>query len=90
MPIGNQADHYEPRNSPEINLMVAILRQALVDLPRPGHTGRDAWAYLNSRNTEHIHSFQNICSTLGILPNEIRKKAMKLTRVAFRVRQITS
>lgn len=67
-------------DTPERALMRAILEDALrtyLRRDKESHAGREAEAWLESRNRRWLYSFESICEVLGYAPDFIRHQAFR-------------
>ncbi len=94
--LGGEAERPEITASPRNRLMLAVLEEALVTFQRGLNAHRaeqrrsfhevDRW--VASRDTDWPFSFENICTTLQIDPDYVRRGLKRLKAEALRGKRI--
>ena len=72
--------------APEAELMRAVVLTAIRDLESSGLKKREALAYIQSREEEHVFSFNAICRYFGFDPEKARWRILSKKKIRTRRR----
>ena len=72
---------------PEAELMKAILVLSIADLRKEGYAKKQAIAFISSKESDYLFSFESICVRLGLNAQSVREQLIKCNSMKFERRR---